>query len=121
MVADVAKAKQHAYDKRVEKKQATCSNQSPTSDLLCQARCRSPRCQDNEAKLTIDGTSSVSEHKKVKMKVDGKCFLYQKEGHMACYCLQTRAIIAVLADLDKESSDNNRNFSSSTSLGQWEN
>jgi hypothetical protein len=33
-VADAAEAKQRAYDKRVEKKQAMRSNQSPGSELL---------------------------------------------------------------------------------------
>src|SRR3981081_4223239 len=80
-VADAAEAKPRAYDKRVEKKQATRSNQSPTSELLRQTRRRSPRRGGLvEAKsTTFDGTLLVSERKKV----DGKCFLCQKEGHMA--------------------------------------
>jgi hypothetical protein len=87
-VADAAEAKQGAYDKRVQKKQGTRSNQSPTSELPRQARRHSPRRRDNEAKLTIDGTPPVSERKKVELKVDGKCFLCQMEGYMARHCLQ---------------------------------
>jgi hypothetical protein len=111
-VADTAEAKQRAYDKRVEKKQATRSNQSPTSALPRQARRRSPHRSDNEAKLTIDGTPPVSEHKKVELKVDGKCLLCQKEGHMVRHCPQKRAIATVLANLVKESSDDDMDSSS---------
>jgi hypothetical protein len=115
-VADAAEAKQRAYDKRVEKKQATRSNQSPTSELLRQTRRRSPRRGGPvEAKsTTFDGTLPASERKKVELKVDGKCFLCQKEGHMARHCPQKRAIAAVLADLDKESSDDDKDSSSSS-------
>ena len=110
-VADAAEAKQRAYDKRVEKKQATRSNQSPTSELLRQTRRRSPRRGGPvEAKsTTFDGTLPVSERKKV----DGKCFLCQTEGHMARHCPQKKAIIAVLADLNKEDSDDQDSSSSS--------
>jgi hypothetical protein len=62
--------------------------------------------------LTIDGTPSIVERKKVKLKVDGKCFLYQKEGYIARHCLQKRPIVAVLANLDKESSDDDKASSS---------
>src|SRR4030081_600423 len=109
-VVDAAEAKQRAYDKRVEKKQAN-RNRSPTGQLMRQARRRSPRRRDNEAKLTVDGTLPVSERKKV----DGKCFLCQKEGHMAHHCPQKKAIAAVLADLDKEDSDDQDSSSSSES------
>jgi hypothetical protein len=111
-VADAAEAKQRAYDKRVEKKQAN-RNQSPASQSTRQARRRSPRREGPvEAKsTTFDGTLPVSERKKV----DGKCFLCQKEGHMARHCPQKKAIAAVLADLDKEDSDDQDSSSSSES------
>jgi hypothetical protein len=113
-VADAAEAKQRAYDKRVEKKQATRSNQSPTSEPMRQARRRSPHRRDNEAQsTTFDAALPISERKKVELKVDGKCFLCQKEGHMARHCPQKRAIAAVLADLDKEDSDDKDSLSSS--------
>jgi hypothetical protein len=71
--------------------------------------------------LTIDGTPLGSERKKVELKVDGKCFLCQKEGHMARHCPQQRAITVVLADLDKESSNDDKDSSSSSSSEQPEN
>ena len=73
-VADAAEAKQRAYDKRVEKKQANRNrNQSPASQSMRQARRRSPRRGGPvEAKsTTFDGTLPISERKKV----DSKCFL----------------------------------------------
>src|SRR4030081_3202217 len=109
-VADAAEAKQRAYDKHVEKKQAN-RNRSPTGQSIRQARRRSPQRRDNEAKLTVNGTLPVSERKKV----DGKCFLCQKEGHMTRHCPQKKAIAAVLADLDKEDSDDQDSSSSSES------
>src|ERR1700716_1686192 len=116
-VADAAEAKQRAYNKRVEKKQAHRNrNQSPASQSTRQARRRSPRRGGPvEAKsTTFDGTLPVSERKKVELKVDGKCFLCQKEGHMARHYPQKKAITAVLADLDKESSDDDKDSTSSS-------
>src|ERR1700716_3598243 len=86
-VADAAEAKQRAYDKRVEKKQAN-RNQSPASHSTAQARRRSPRRGGPvEAKsTTFDGILPTSERKKVELRVDGKCFLCKKEGHMARHC-----------------------------------
>jgi hypothetical protein len=113
-VADAATAKQRSYDKRVEKKQAR-RNQSPPTDHSSRNTDRSSRNTrrrslhskevNAEAKSTSDNPVPVSERKKAELKADGKCFLCQKEGHIARYCPQKKAIAAVLADLDKEDSD----------------
>jgi hypothetical protein len=122
MVADAAEAKQCANDKRVEKKQATRNNQSPTSELPRQTRRRFLRRGGpvKAKSTTFDGTPPVSKRKKVELKVDGKCFLCQKEGYMARHCLQKRAIAAVLADLDKEDADDKEDSDDKDSLSSSE-
>jgi hypothetical protein len=75
-VIDVAVSKQRAYEKRTLTKQAL-HNQSPTGQPIRSARHHSPYHKDpNEAKSTFASTFPVSERKKVKQKIDDKCFLY---------------------------------------------
>jgi hypothetical protein len=82
-IDNIAEAKQYAYEKQVEKKEAYHNrNQSPTSQLMHQIFHRSLYRRDNEAKLTIDDTLPINEYKKVELKVDGKYLLCKKEGYM---------------------------------------
>ena len=53
--------------------------------------------------------------------MDGKCFLCQKEGHMARHCPQKKAIAAVLADLDSDDKEDSDNDKDSTSSSKSEN
>jgi len=118
-VTDAAVAKQRAYVERLEKKHAR-RDQSPTDHSDRKTRRRSPRREyhkEGKTEAKPDNTSPISEQKKAELKGDGKCFLCQKEGHIARYCPQKKVIAALLAaaDQDEESSDDSSMHSSSPS------
>ena len=97
-VADAGVAKQRDYAERLEKKHAR-RDQSPTDHSDRKTRRRSPRREyrkEGKTEAKSDNTSPISEQKKAELKGDGKCFLCQKEGHIARHCPQMKVITALL-------------------------
>jgi len=120
-VADAAEAKQRSYDERLERKHAR-RDRSPTDHPNRKTSRRSLRREnrkevENEDKSKPDNTPRISEQQKAELKADGRCFLCQKEGHIARHCPQKKVIAALLAaaDQDKESSDDSSTDSDITS------